>query len=47
MPKFGMHLSKSKVDIEIKGQGHTEFMDVHDTLYMYGTMVIHSHRMTM
>ena len=40
--KFGIDQVKGS-----KGQGHTEFMDVHDTLYMYGTMVIHSHRMTM
>ena len=44
MPKFGMLMSKSKdilpnplwkcnFDIEVKGQGHIEFMNVHDTSY--------------
>ena len=47
MPKFGMSIYKMQrylarfkynFDIEVKGQGHSEFMNVHDT----STMVIHS-----
>ena len=55
MPKLRMHMSKSQIsnpwwkynfDIEVKGQGHTEFMNVCDTSYHSDTLMCQQ-RMTM